>query len=398
MDSDFGLIFGDNVVFSLASMALRKALLLGIGFVVWAQRAHCPVDRSFLRLPVAWSTMRVQDGGDTLWVPVVFHLIASDSSRWLSASRVQDQLQALNRDFAQVKVQFYLPARGPQGQPTCGITWTLSALGAGHDYRTEEDTLKKLIFWPPDSFVNIWVVENMADNTIGYARALSDSASLPGIVLVQAVTGNRVGTQRPFDWGRTAVHEMGHVWSLLHPFEGGCAGLTPADCAIAGDEICDTPAQRGPHFGCPAPGSKNTCPDQPTDLPDPVDNLMGYVDDSCMTRFTPLQGQRMRTYLLTVGSALISPENQQARRNALQESFCEAILALPQPSRPTPTLSILPDRVEVTPPALLSLYDGMGRLLRQGYGSLSTEGLSPGWYLVQLPTWGLVKKFFYLEP
>jgi hypothetical protein len=54
---------------------------------------------------------------------------------------------------------------------------------------------------------------------------------------------------------------------------------------------------------------------------------MGYVDDSCMTRFTPLQGQRMRTYLLTVGSALISPENQQARGNALQESFCEAILS-----------------------------------------------------------------------
>jgi hypothetical protein len=106
----------------------------------------------------------------------------------------------------------------------------------------------------------------------------------------------------------------------------------------------------------------------------------------------------MRTYLLTVGSALISPENQQARGHALQESFCEAILALPQPLRPTPALSILPDRVEVTPPAPLSLYDGMGRLLRQGYGSLSTEGLSPGWYLVQLPTWGLVKKFFHLEP
>jgi hypothetical protein len=119
--------------------------------------------------------MRVQDGGDTLWVPVVFHLIASDSSRWLSASRAPRPASSAKSRLCPGQSAVLPAARGPQGQPTCGITWTLSALGAGHDYRTEEDTLKKLIFWPPDSFVNIWVVENMADNTIGYARALSDA-------------------------------------------------------------------------------------------------------------------------------------------------------------------------------------------------------------------------------
>ena len=316
----------------------------------------------------------------------------------LSVGRVLDQLYALNRDFRQAKIQFYLPAYGPSGEPTCGITWTLSHFGAAHDYRTEEDSLKSLIYWPTDSFINIWVVERTADNTIGYARALSDPVSLPGIVLVQAVTGNRAGTQWPFDWGRTATHEMGHVFSLLHPFEGGCAGLTPADCATAGDEICDTPAQRDPHYGCPSLGSKNTCIDQPTDAPDPVDNLMGYVDDSCMIRFTPIQIARMRAYLLTVGSVLISPENRSARGNALQQTQCEAILALPRPTLPTPALSILPDRIEATPPTLLILYDGMGRLIRQGFGLLSTEGLAEGYYILQIPTYPLTKKFFYFRP
>jgi hypothetical protein len=386
------------MVFSLAAMVMKSGYLCGLLALLWAQERYCPVDKVFLRWSAAQRTQQVQDTGDTLWVPVVFHVIAADSSRWLPPGRLYDQLLALNRDYAQVKIQFYLPLRGPQGEAACGVTWTISPLGAGHDYRTEEDTLKRLIFWPVDSFVNVWVVENMVDNTIGYARALSDATSLPGIVLVQAVTGNRIGTLRPFDWGRTGGHEMGHVFSLLHPFEGGCAGLTPADCALAGDEICDTPGQRNPAFGCPAPGSQNTCPDQPVDLPDPLDNIMGYVDDSCMTRFTPLQSQRMRTYLLTVGSTLISPENRQARGNALQDAACEAILSLSRPEKPRPHLTILSDRIEITPTALLALYDGMGRCLMQGHGTLSTAGLPTGWYILQLPTFGLVKRFFHPGP
>lgn len=374
---------------------MKKSFLWGLFALVWAQVRHCPVDKGFLRLSAGQSTQRVQDTGDTLWVPVVFHVIAADSSRWLPPGRLYDQLIALNRDYTQVKIQFYLPSRGPQGEPTCGITWTVSTLGVGHDYRTEEDVLKRLIFWPVDSFVNTWVVESMADNTIGYARPLLDSIGLPGIVLIQAVTGNRLGTQRPFDWGRTGGHEMGHVFSLLHTFEGGCAGLTPADCALAGDEVCDTPGQQNPAFGCPAPGSQNTCADQPIDLPDPLDNIMGYVDDSCMTRFTPLQGQRMRTYLLGVGSTLISSENRQARGDALRNGACEAILGLPRPEKHRPHIAILSDRIEITPTAPFALYDGMGRCLQQGYGTLSTEGLPTGWYILRLPTFGLVRRFFH---
>jgi len=382
----------------MATVALKRMALFWVGFLLWAQGRYCPVSREFLQLPAGCSeNFRVQDSGDTLWVPVVFHLVAGENSRMLSAGRILDQLYALNRDFVQVKIQFYLPARGPQGQPTCGITWTLSPFGVSHDFRTEEDSLKSLIYWPTDSFVNIWVVENTIDNTIGYARALSDNVSLPGIVLVQAVTGDRVGTQRPFDWGRTAVHEMGHVLSLLHPFEDGCAGLTPADCATAGDEICDTPAQQAPHYGCPGPGSKNTCIDQPIDGPDPVDNLMGYVDDSCMTRFTPLQIARMRGYLLAAGSVLISSENRQMRGNALREALCEAILALPRPAPSAPALSLLPDRIETNPPASMVLYDAMGRPIRQGFGVLSTEGLTEGLYIIQGITCPIRHRFFYFR-
>jgi len=367
--------------------------LMGLGM---GQVRFCPVDRTFLKLwPSPISSLRIQDGGDTLWVPVVFHLVASDSSRWLPRERVLDQMVALNRDFLQARVQFYLPAYGPGGLPTCGVTWHVSPWGDQHNWMTEEDSLKALVCWPPDSFVNIWVVEHMTQNVIGYARALTDREGVPGMVLAREVTGNRRGTARPFDWGRTAVHEMGHIFSLLHPFEGGCQGLTPADCHTAGDEICDTPGQRSPAFNCPALGSQNTCTEVPTDLPDPLDNLMSYVDDSCMFVFTPLQIQRMRTYLLVAGAALLSPINQQARGRALNDADCQRLLFLPSAPALRSVLRILPHRIESTLPTYIWLYNGLGRCLREGWTPLSLEGLPVGLYVIQLSD-GAVQKFFHM--
>ncbi|GIV25151.1 MAG: hypothetical protein KatS3mg026_0843 [Bacteroidia bacterium] len=368
-------------------MVVRRAywaiVLWGVG---WAQR-YCPVDRAFLRpFPPAVSWREALT--DTLWVPVVFHVISQDSAGWLPAYRLGDQLAALNRDYKAAAIQFYLPRYGPQGEPTCGLTWHVSPLGR-HDWTTEEDTLKKLCLWPPDSFVNIWIVDEMVLSTVGYARALGDTAGIPGIVLVKSVVGNRTGVARPFDWGRTAVHEMGHVLSLLHPFEGGCVGTTPQTCAMEGDEICDTPPQRQPAFGCP-PLTTNTCTEIPTDLPDPVDNFMGYVDDSCMVRFTPEQTQRMRLYLQGIGGTLISPINQQRRGwGSLADSACGVVLGLPKPA-PSPlrfwregTLW----RLEGPEPIGWEVWDAWGRKITEGTTrSFDEQVLPAGLYVLRVHT------------
>ncbi len=62
-------------------------------------------------------------------------------------------------------------------------------------------------------------------------------------------------------------------------------------------------------FRCPP--TTNTCTEISIDLPDPVDNFLGYVDDSCMVRFTPEQTQRMRLYLQGIGgvSSVLSTSN-----------------------------------------------------------------------------------------
>lgn len=358
-------------------MVVRKAywvmILCGVG---WAQR-YCPVNRAFLGPSLPRASWR-QALTDTLRVPVVFHVISQDSAGWLPAYRLADQLTALNRDYEAAAIQFYLPRYGPKGEPTCGITWHVSPL-AVHDWTTEEDTLKRLSLWPPDSFVNVWIVDEMVLNTIGYARALGDTAGIPGLVLIKSVVGNRTGVARPFDWGRTAVHEMGHVLSLLHPFEGGCVGTTPQTCATEGDEICDTPPQRQPAFGCP-PLTTNTCTEVPTDLSDPVDNFMGYVDDSCMVRFTPEQTQRMRLYLGVRGATLISYANQQQRGwSTAVDSACRVVLGLLSPASPSLRLWRQGPfwHIESTYPLRWVILDAWGRKI--------TEGVSPTFEDLALP-------------
>lgn len=70
--------------------------------------------------------------------------------------------------------------------------------------------------------------------------------------------------------GLTAVHEVGHWFGLLHPFQDNTCD--PAD---AGDFIADTPQQSTPTSGCPV--GKDSCPGDPG--LDAVHNYMDYSTD-----------------------------------------------------------------------------------------------------------------------
>ncbi|MCX7605987.1 MAG: zinc-dependent metalloprotease [Bacteroidia bacterium] len=389
------------MVLPLAEVVMRWIIGVFLFVGVGLSQRYCPVDRAFLRLSSSLVPER-RGGGyvDTIWIPVVFHVVGRDSSGWLPPDRIGAQLRALNRDFGLAGIQFYIPRYGPGGQPTCGVTWTISPLG-WHDWTAEEDTLKRLVSWPVDSFINIWVVEYMPFNTIGYARSLGDTAGMAGIVLVRDVVGDRVGVRPPFHYGRTAVHEMGHVLSLYHPFEGGCVGMTPQTCATEGDEICDTPPQRQPHYGCP-PATTNTCQETPDDLPDPVDNFMGYVDDSCMHRFTSLQIGRMRDFLQQQGGILISEANRWARGWYEHLSpDCAAVAFLE--SSPSSQFSLRRDgsyiKIQGGNVKSVSLYDGFGRLIRRGNEPvIGVEALPAGLYLLQVEGERSSVVFRFLEP
>ncbi|KAJ5836153.1 hypothetical protein N7447_002179 [Penicillium robsamsonii] len=94
-----------------------------------------------------------------------------------------------------------------------------------------------------------------------------------------------------YNRGGTAIHEIGHWNGLLHTFQGGsCSTDNP------GDYISDTPQQSTPTDGCPA--QKDSCPESPG--LDAVHDFMDYSSDVCYERFTPGQGERMRSMWISM--------------------------------------------------------------------------------------------------
>jgi hypothetical protein len=91
-----------------------------------------------------------------------------------------------------------------------------------------------------------------------------------------------------YDLGFTAVHEVGHWFALAHTFDGGCNAF--------GDYVDDTPAMKVPTSGCPADGTKDTCPRDPGF--DPIHNFMDYSYDQCYTELTQGQAERSHDYWL----------------------------------------------------------------------------------------------------
>lgn len=68
--------------------------------------------------------------------------------------------------------------------------------------------------------------------------------------------------------GKTAIHETGHWFGLLHTFHGN-------SCEGEGDLIDDTRQEKTSTSGCPV--EKNSCPE--LEGVDPITNFMDYSSD-----------------------------------------------------------------------------------------------------------------------
>src|SRR5262245_29314894 len=116
-------------------------------------------------------------------IPVVVHVVYKSAAENISTAQVKSQIAVLNRDYrkqntdlskipapfksraADVRIEFALATRAPNGSPTTGITRTQTT-------KSKFDSNKNDIkftstgghdAWPRDKYLNLWTARTVVD-------------------------------------------------------------------------------------------------------------------------------------------------------------------------------------------------------------------------------------------
>lgn len=248
----------------------------------------------------------VQYGGmrdELIVIPIVFHVIHDNGEENISDEQIFNAVDILNRDFAalnpdlddviaefsgitaNIEIEFRLAKKDPNGNCHPGITRTVSPLTFEGD-----DTVKELIAWPRDMYLNVWVCED-ANGAAGYAYLPGSVDNwqnqwLDGIVVQNSYLG-AIGTSS-VNRSRTLTHEVGHWLNLRHLWGGSNTPGEAGNCDLD-DGVSDTPESMG-WTSCNLDGE--SCGS--------LDNVQNYMEYSyCSNMFTQGQKVRMRTTALS---------------------------------------------------------------------------------------------------
>ncbi|HRH38249.1 MAG TPA: fibronectin type III domain-containing protein, partial [Flavobacteriales bacterium] len=244
-------------------------------------------------------------------IPVVFHVVYANATQNISDAKINAQIAQLNADYARLnsdasstpsafaslgantEIQFCLAQRDPNGAATTGIirksTTTSSFTDTGDPVKFASSGGDNA--WPAASYLNIWTC-NLGGGLLGYAQFPGGSASTDGVVVLYSSVGSLTtpGTAVPYQYGRSATHEVGHWLNLRHIW---------GDANCGNDLVSDTPTQQTSNFGCPT-YPHATCSNGSNG--DMFMNYMDYTDDGCMNIFTTGQKSRMQALFATGGS------------------------------------------------------------------------------------------------
>ena len=217
-----------------------------------------------LLLAASFSTTKAQTSKSAVqyYVPLYMHILGDDADKgFYSANQLMADICQLNEQYAPVGFYFYLK----------GFDYISNSAWYDHATYGPGSTMMRQNNKP--NAANIYVVANPAGNC-GYFSPGQD-----GIALGKNCMGN--GTT-------TFAHELGHFFSLPHPFTN-VTGLKEyvdgSNCAIAGDLFCDTRADFLDYrWPCPYTGNET---DPRGQVYNPDETLyMSYALDKCANRFS----------------------------------------------------------------------------------------------------------------
>nr|WP_277881448.1 M43 family zinc metalloprotease [Hymenobacter cyanobacteriorum] len=254
-------------------------------------------------------------------IPVVVHVIHSGGTDNISDRQINSAIDQLNTDYqkmngdtintlpafqpiaAYLGFRFKLAKKDPNGDCTTGITRHF-APSLVNDNQT--GAVQAVSVWDPARYLNIWVVGSIGvpvggGIVLGYSYLPPNAPSgRDGFVVRNDYFGNQ-GTSSPNRaLTRTATHEIGHYFGLLHPW--GSTNSPGSGVCTGTDNVADTPTTDGT-FNCDLAYA-------PCGVLANVQNFMDYA--ACPTMFTNGQKTRMRSILslyranLTTAANLVS--------------------------------------------------------------------------------------------
>lgn len=258
-----------------------------------------------LNKQLSYKNFTQQKSDTVIRIPVVVHVIHRLASENISTAQINSQIAVLNRDYrklnpdttnaagwskADVKFEFILATKDPNGNATSGITRTATTVDNICNTR-QYFALRPA--WNRERYLNIWVCD-VGQFLLGFAyppNAPNVSAQEDGVVIGSEYFGTTGTVQSPYNLGRTTTHEVGHFFDLLHIWGSDANPSCGTD-----DLIADTPNQDSEVYNC---GSRTSCGSV-----DQLSNYLQYVDDACMGNFTLGQKTRMRIALYTQRDSL----------------------------------------------------------------------------------------------
>ena len=268
---------------------------------------------------------RGMSGQQVIVMPVVIHIVHTGdilgSNYNPTDVQIQNVINYLNQVYAgtyygagvgDVGVQFALALRDPNCNPTNGINHINGSTLAGYVANgvnlsningVDQVNLKNFIRWDPTRYCNVWVV-NKIDGIDGYQGG--GTGGFAFFPFTPSIDGVVIRAHEMQVGNSTLPHEMGHTFTLYHPFEGSNGTTCPPN-GDPGDYVSDTDPVTNPNFFNPERTGPNPCtvpPNQPY-TSSTERNIMSYVYTP--TLFTA--GQKTRLLAGAADPNRVSQEN-----------------------------------------------------------------------------------------
>lgn len=308
--------------------------------------------------------------GGPYFVPIAPHIVRmSDGTGGLPESRYQQAIADANGHYAPVGITFY--TLGAIDYIDSDAFYTTSTLDEINDLRTTNTV--------PDA-INIYFTENLNYESGGLCGISAFTFSS-----VQAIAMRNSCTANPSGLGNhsTFSHEVGHYFNLFHTHETalGEEFVDGSNCLVAGDELCDTPADPVLTSGTV---SSTTCQYTGSEVDghgDPYDPdcalLMSYSLKHCRDAFTPDSYVRIENTLVNERPELVTSPGSGAPERAAAPAGVTLAAPRPNPSGGVSGLRFTlaaPSRVEIT------VFDVRGARIRTVARAFYPEGEhAAGW-------------------